>query len=145
MNRTALRIVSVLALIVLSSVWLYGQAESGTISGIVTDSSNAVVAGAKVTVVSANTGLTRSATTASAGEYAITNLKTDSYNLTTEHTGLSKYARQVKVDVGAHVEVSAQLSVTGVSTTVEVTASGETAAVNTESKSPPPVATRDQI
>src|SRR3974390_1726902 len=118
MNRTALRIVSVLALLVLGSVWLFGQAETGTVSGIVTDSSNAVVVGAKVTVVSVNTGLTRSTTTASAGEYALTNLPPTLYTLTIEHQGFQKYTRQVKVDVGSRQEVSAQLSVTGTSTTV---------------------------
>src|SRR5215471_14553952 len=129
MNRTALRIVSVLALIVFGSAFLFGQAETGTISGVVTDSTNAVVAGATVTLVSVNTGLTRTTTTASAGEYAVTNLKPDLYTLTIEHSGFQKYTRQVKVDVGSRSEVSAQLSVTGASTTVEVTAAGETAAV----------------
>src|SRR5271165_4492469 len=145
MNRTALRIVAVLAVLVLGSVWLFGQAESGTISGTVTDSSNAVVAGAKVTVVSAGTGLTRTATTGSSGDYAISSLKPDTYALTIEHTGFQKYTRQVKVDVASHVEVSAQLAVTGVSTTVEVTASGETATVNTETQSLSQVVTAQQI
>ena len=145
MNRTALRIVSVLALLVLGSVWLFGQAETGTISGTVTDSSKAVVAGANVTVVSTSTGLTRTAASGTSGDYAITNLKPDNYSLTIEHTGFQKYTRQVKVDVGAHVDVSAQLAVTGVSTTVEVTASGETATVNTESQTLSTVVTGSQL
>ena len=145
MNRTALRIVAVLALLVLGSVWLFGQAESGTISGTVTDSTNAVVSGAKVTVVSTATGLTRTAATGSSGDYAITNLKPDTYTLTIEHAGFQKYTRQVPVSVGSRVEVSAQLSVTGVSTTVEVSASGETAVVNTESQTLSTVVTSNQI
>ena len=145
MNRSALRIVSVLALLVLGSVWLFGQAETGTISGIVTDSSGAVVAGAKVTVVAPATGTTRSTTTASAGEYAITNLKPDTYNLTIEHTGFQKYTRQVQVAVAARIDVSAQLAVTGTSTTVEVSASNEFAAVNTESQTLSTVVSSNQI
>src|SRR3974377_1785288 len=47
-----------LSVLLLASVWLFGQAESGTISGTVTDASNAVVAGAKGPGVSAHTGLT---------------------------------------------------------------------------------------
>ncbi len=74
MKRSSLRLVALLGVLLLSSVWLFGQAETGVIEGTVTDSSNAVVAGAKVTVVSTTTGLTRSTTTASAGEYTITNL-----------------------------------------------------------------------
>src|SRR6516225_2561554 len=101
MNRTALRLVAVLALLVLGSVWLFGQAETGVVTGIVTDSSNAVVAGAKVTVVATTTGLTRSTTTASAGEYSLTNLPPTTYMLTIEHAGFQKYNRQIKVDVGS--------------------------------------------
>ena len=134
MKLSSLKLVSLLGILLLSSVWLFGQAETGVIEGTVTDSSNAVVTGAKVTVVSAQTGLTRSTTTTSAGEYTITNLKPDTYNVTIEHAGFQKYSRQVQVLIGSKNEVSAQLAVTGTSTTVEVTASGETATVNTESQ-----------
>jgi hypothetical protein len=145
MNRTALRLIAVLALLVLGSVWLFGQAETGLVEGTVTDTSNAVVSGAKVTVVSPNTGQTRTTTTASVGEYTITNLKPDTYVLTIEHPGFQKYTRQVQVLVGSRNEVSAQLSVTGNSTTVEVTASGETAVVNTETQTLSQVVTAQQI
>ncbi|HZD32864.1 MAG TPA: TonB-dependent receptor [Candidatus Angelobacter sp.] len=145
MNRTALRIVAVLALLVFGSVWLFGQAETGSITGTVTDSSNAVVSGATVTAASVNTGTSRTVTTASAGEYTITNLKPDTYTLTIEHAGFQKYTTKFKVDVGSRGEVSAQLAVTGNSTTVEVTAAGETAAVNTESQTLSTVVTSSQI
>ena len=134
-----------LSVLLLASVWLFGQAESGTISGTVTDTSNAVVPGATVTVVSVSTGLSRTTTSGSAGEYAITNLKPDTYNLTVEHSGFQKYSRKVIVDVASRIDVSAQLVVTGTSTTVEVTASGETAAVNTESQTLSQVVTAQQI
>ena len=113
MKRTAVRIVSLLTILLLSSVWLFGQAETGVLSGIVTDTSNAVVPGATVTIVSATTGLTRTATTGSAGEYTISTLKPDHYNLTIERAGFQKYTRQVEVLVGARIDVSAQLNVTG--------------------------------
>ena len=145
MQHRTLRMIAVLSVLLLSSVWLFGQAESGLIEGAVTDSSNAVVVGAKVTVVSPNTGLTRSTVTGSGGDYTITNLKPDTYNLTIEHAGFQKYTRQVQVLVGSKNEVSAQLNVTGTSTTVEVTASGETATVNTESQTLSTVVTSQQL
>ena len=145
MKQSSLRLVSLLGILLLSSVWLFGQAESGQISGTITDSSNAVVSGAKVTVTSPNTGTTRSTTTNTSGEYGLTNLKPDTYNLTVEHAGFQKYARQIQVLVGSRNEVSAQLNVTGVSTTVEVTASGETATVNTESQTLSTVVTSQQL
>jgi hypothetical protein len=145
MKQSSIRLIALLGVLLLSSIWLFGQAETGLIEGTVTDSSNAVVSGAKVTVVSPNTGQTRTTTTAGAGEYAITNLKPDTYTLTIEHPGFQKYTRQVQVLVGSKNEVSAQLNVTGNSTTVEVTASGETAAVNTETQTLSNVVTAQQI
>src|SRR6516165_10828840 len=100
MQHRLYRLLALLGVLLLASCWLFAQGESGTISGIVTDSSNAVVPGATVTVVSTGTGLTRSATTASAGEYAITNLPPATYTLTIEHSGFDKYSRQVTLAVG---------------------------------------------
>ena len=134
-----------LGVLLLASVWLLGQAETGVVSGTVTDSSNAVVPGATVTVVSSNTGFSRTTTTGSAGEYAITNLKPDTYTLTVERAGFQKFSRQVQVAVGSRNDVSVQLAVTGTSTTVEVSASGETAAVNTETQTLSQVVTAQQI
>jgi hypothetical protein len=145
MRSKALRLVAVLGVLLLGTVWLFGQAETGVITGTVTDTSNAVVPGATVTVVSAATALTRSATTASGGEYAITNLPPATYTLTVEHAGFQKFSRQVQVLIGSRNEISAQLNVTGNSTTVEVTASGETAAVNTETQTLSNVVTAQQI
>src|SRR5215469_1462637 len=145
MQHRVYKLLALLGMLLLATCWLFGQAESGAITGIVTDSSNAVVPGATVTVVSTATGLTRSATTASAGEYAITNLPPATYTLTIEHSGFDKYSRQVTLNVGGRMDVSAQLSVTGTATTVEVTASNETAVVNTENQTLSQVVTSNQI
>src|SRR5450432_1338697 len=125
---------ALIGFLLLASALLFGQAESGTISGTVTDKSGAVVPGATVTVASSNTGFSRTTTTGSSGQYAIPALKPDTYTLTVDASGFQKYTKQVVVDVGSRMDVSAQLGVTGASTTVEVTASGETAAVNTETQ-----------
>src|SRR5215831_5824266 len=136
---------AILGVMLLSSVWLFGQAETGTISGTITDKSGAVVPGATVTVTSSNTGFTRSTTTGGSGAYAIPSLKPDTYTITVEQAGFQKYSRQVILDVGARVDISAQLAVTGASTTVEVTGSAETAAVNTENQTLSQVVTAQQI
>ena len=145
MKDSALRVTALLGILVLASAWLFGQAETGVITGTVTDTSSAVVPGATVTVLSTTTGFTRSTSTASAGEYTITNLKPDNYTLTIERAGFQKYTRPVQVLVGSRNDVSVQLSVTGASTTVEVTAAGETAAVNTETQTVSEVVTAEQI
>jgi hypothetical protein len=145
MQQSAQKLLALLGVVLLASVWLFGQAETGTISGIITDPSNAVVPGATVTVVATTTGLTRTVTTGSRGEYSITNLPPTTYNLTVDHSGFQKYTRQVIVDVGSAMSVSAQLSVTGTSTTVEVSAASETAVVNTENQTLSQVITSQQI
>jgi len=140
------RSVSVLLwVLLLVSVGLFGQAESGTVSGTITDNTGAVVPGATVTMTSVNTAQTRSAVTGSAGEYAVPSLRPDTYSITVEREGFQKYSRKVVVDVGSRIDLSAQLSVSGASTTVEVTSSGETAAVNTETQTLSQVITAQDI
>jgi outer membrane receptor protein involved in Fe transport len=133
MNRKA-RLISLFAILTLVSVWAFGQAESGAINGIVTDKTGAVVVGATVTATSVDTGLVRTTTTKSAGEYAITNLPPKLYTITIDAEGFQKYAYQIKVGVGSMNDVSAKLAVSGASTTVEVTESAGTAVVNAENQ-----------
>ncbi len=134
MNRTTLRLISLLSILMLFSVWAFGQAESGSINGTVTDKTGAVVVGAKVTATSVDTGLVRTTTTKSAGEYTITNLPPKTYDVTIEAQGFQKLTQRVKVGIGSIIDVSAKLAVTGASTTVEVTGSAEMATVNTENQ-----------
>ena len=145
MNRTNLRRISLLSILLLSSVWLLGQAETGQITGTVTDPSGAIVAGAKVTATDVNTSASRTATTNGAGSYTITNLQPSTYDVNVEGSGFAKFTRRVEVTVGSKNEVSAQMSVTGGGTTVEVTAEGGAAQVNTESQTLSNVVTGKQI
>ena len=134
MNRTTLRLVTLLAILTLCSVWAFGQAETGVINGTVTDKTGAVVVGASVTATSIDTGLVRTTTTGSAGEYTITNLPPKTYDVVIDAKGFQKYTQRIKVGVGSMNEISAKLGVTGASTTVEVTGSAEMATVNTENQ-----------
>jgi len=145
MKRNSLKLVSLLGILLLSSVWLFGQAETGVLVGTVTDSTGAVVANAKVTVVSTGTNASRSTVTDSRGDYVVTTLKPGAYQLTIDASGFAKFSRQVQITVGSTVDASVKLSVTGVATTVEVTASGEVATVNTESSTLSDVVTTKQI
>ena len=128
------RLPIVLLVLALSSVFAFGQTEDGQISGTVKDPTGAVVSGAKVTVKSVNTGFTREATTNSSGLYTIPTLRPDTYEVTVEASGFQKYGHRIEVAVGSQNDVSAQLTVGGSATTVEVSATGETVAVNTETQ-----------
>ena len=66
-----------------------GQVEQGTITGIVTDQSGALVAGAKVTVTNLDTQVTGSSETNNQGNYTFPFLPHGSYSVTAEKTGFS--------------------------------------------------------
>jgi Carboxypeptidase regulatory-like domain len=111
---------------------VYGQTDTGWISGTITDSTGAVVTGAKVVAKSANTGTSRETTTNSAGIYTIPSLKPDTYDVSVEAAGFASLTQRVEVTVGAETAMSAQLEVGKATTVVEVTASEGAASVNTE-------------
>ena len=68
------------------------QSVSGTILGTVTDSTGAVVAGAKVTIINEGTGLTRTVVADVNGEYTAPALPTGHYTITSEMTGFKTVA-----------------------------------------------------
>jgi hypothetical protein len=85
-----------------------GQIVTATLVGEVTDRSGAVVAGVKVTVVSVATGLARSATSDSSGEYVIPLLPAGQYRLTADQNGFRQTAISgivLEVEQKARVDV----------------------------------------
>jgi outer membrane receptor protein involved in Fe transport len=111
----------------------YGQAEAGSVSGTVRDSSGAVVAGATVTVKNVATSVERSAQTGETGQYIIPGLNPGIYDVTVTSAGFSKFLARVEVTVGGRTPLDPQLSVSNQATTVEVVAEGGTA-INTQTQ-----------
>lgn len=98
------------------------QAVYGSILGTVTDQQGAAVAGAKVTVTSVGKGTTQETTTNEDGNYTVSHLIPDVYNVHIEATGFKSYdvkAIQVSADTGAKVD--AKMDVGSVSQSIEVT------------------------
>jgi outer membrane receptor protein involved in Fe transport len=122
-----------------------GQTDTGSINGTITDPTGAVVLGAKVSVKSVNTGLTRETSTNSSGIYTIPSLKPDEYIVTVLATGFQSVNQHVQVSVGGIVEVSVQLTVGKAVEFVEVTGAAEANEVNTESQTLSSVVTESQI
>src|SRR5262245_22757848 len=84
------------------------QAVTGTILGTVTDSTGAVIAGAKVTVTNVDTGLSRTVTTDAAGEYTTPQVPTGNYTVLGEMSGFKATALsnvQVGVDQRVRIDV----------------------------------------
>src|SRR5712672_4570263 len=74
------------------SVLAFGQAQTGTLRGTVTDPNGGVVAGATVTAKNAATCANTPTTTNGEGSYVIPNLLPGKYSVTVEQTGFSKKA-----------------------------------------------------
>jgi hypothetical protein len=99
------------------------QKDSGAIAGWVKDPSNAVVAGAKVTVRDLDRGTALVLTTNSEGEYVADPVKIGNYSVTVEKAGFKKSsAGPVTVDVQSRPAVNFVLQVGSTSETVMVTA-----------------------
>ena len=72
----------VLALTILSASQAHAQVAGATLSGVITDPSGAVIAGAKVSITNTATGITREVVADSAGFYSVPNLLPGSYEVT---------------------------------------------------------------
>lgn len=99
------------------------QAVFGSIFGTVTDPSGAAVPGAKVTVTSATKGTSQETTTNTDGNYSVTHLIPDVYNVRAEGAGFKAFeAKNIVVSADAAARVDGQFQVGGSTETVEVTA-----------------------
>jgi hypothetical protein len=100
------------------------QAVSGTIVGTVTDSSGAVVSGAKITLVSEETGLSRTLTTDSHGEFQAPSMPTGSYTVTAEAQGFKLASvSNLQLSVDQRVKVDLKLEIGAMTETVSIEAS----------------------
>ena len=101
---------------------LYAQVNTGSLSGIVLDPSGASVANATVTVKAADTGYSRTVTSAQDGAYSMPNLPIGNYVLTTTIKGFSRLEEQVNIGVGERIRLDLHLTVGAADQTVEVQA-----------------------
>jgi hypothetical protein len=129
--RNSLRAVlaSILAPIILLlniSAPALAQQPVGGIEGTVTDPQGAVVARASVIVRSVSTNLTRTAETGDEGQYRVSQLPPDTYEVRVSAPNFkSTVARDVKVDVGTNVALDLKLEVGVASEEVTVVGSTE--------------------
>src|SRR6476660_7783181 len=102
----------------------FGQAVYGSIVGTVTDSTGAVVPGAKVTVTNVQKGTTANVTTSNAGgNYSVQHLIPDVYVVQIEAPSFAvAKIENVRVSADSTVRVDTSLQVSSTSQTVEVTA-----------------------
>jgi len=122
---------------------VYGQA-AGSFSGNVVDKSGSGVAGSTVSVISQDTGLTRTAKTDEAGHYLVPLLPVGTFTVRVESSGFqTTESKDLRLQVAEARELDFTLVPAAVTTTVTV--SGEAVAIETANPSLGQVITSQQV
>ena len=112
----------ILFLAVLSAHAQTGNA--GTIRGIVTDSSGAVIPNAKVHLINEVSQLDRTAVSDSSGQFSFSNVPFNPYHLTVSAQGFATLVQDVDLRSAVGTNLKLAMQVTGGSSTVTVEATG---------------------
>jgi hypothetical protein len=115
----------------LSGSCAWAQTGTTSLHGKVLDSTRAVVEGASITIANQTQGFSRTATTASTGEFEFLALPPGTYVLTVEKAGFKKYQQtnlQLLVNVPTSVNVVLQVG----APTTQIEVSGQAPVINTE-------------
>ena len=104
----------------------FGQG-SASLSGTITDASQAVIYGAAVVVTNVETGVETKTTSNNSGIYNFQSLQTGTYNLAVEAAGFSRAVRTgIRLGLGTRGSMNVEMAVAGTHTEVEVTGTVET-------------------
>jgi hypothetical protein len=109
MSRNISRALCLFALFVLAAGSSFAQTATSRVTGTVTDSTGAVVAGATVTAKNEATGVAQTQVTTDAGLYAFTSLPVGAYTITVERQGfkiVQKTGNQLQVDTPLSVDLT---------------------------------------
>ena len=152
MSRSFLRSLLALA-ILLTSCLMQAQSTGGRIIGRVTDTSGAVVPGAKVILTNEATGVNYNSQSNGTGDFSVLQLPVGVYTVTVDHGNFKKYVQkgvrlelnqvlnlQVAMQLGATSEV---VDVTGEAPLVDTSSSQLGAAVNERTVVKLPLSARD--
>jgi len=117
-------VIAALLLLLTLSAQLFGQTAS-SLSGTVTDASQAVLSGATVTAVNDATGVKASTTTNNAGIYNLASLQPGTYKVTVTMTGFQSNTKTDVALLGGPARLNFELAVAGVATQIEVQSSAQ--------------------
>jgi hypothetical protein len=102
---------------------LFAQGYFGTVSGILTDPSGAMIAGAKVTLLDEEKGYQFTATSNKEGQYLFVSIPPGSYTVTAEAKGFEKEIRtHIKLNISENPSANLTMKVARGTETVEVKA-----------------------
>jgi hypothetical protein len=124
-RRTTLQVrlmVLFFALVLSSLFHVSAQVDTASLTGLVTDSTGAVVPGARVVATNKSTNLASETVTTEDGYYTITNLRPGLYTIDVEKDGFKRESKtEVKLSVDQRARLDFALSVGAVSETITVT------------------------
>ena len=113
------RAVSIAVVVTVSVVGVaQAQTPSGTITGVVTDTSGARVVDAGVSIASLQTGYAWALTTSPEGIFSIPALKPGEYRVTVTAAGFKRVERDVSVEAGATTTADLTLEIGDVTSSV---------------------------
>jgi carboxypeptidase family protein len=144
MKRCSVWLLLSLCVVLLLLAPVYAQKITGTISGVVTDPSGAVVAGATVAITNTETGLKRTTTTSTAGEYTAPDLPPGTYRVVISQANFKESVTdKVELHVSSSAIVNAQLQVG--KSSEQVTVEADTIQVQTDNASLGEVVEGEQV
>ncbi|MBL8226946.1 MAG: TonB-dependent receptor [Bryobacterales bacterium] len=120
-----------LLILLFSAQFAFSQAVNGTLVGTVSDSSGALVANAKVTLVATQTGISQTAQTNQSGNYSFPNLQPGLYRVEVEITGFRKAIRD-QIDVLVNSTARADLTLQPGQINESITVAAEAAVLQTD-------------
>ncbi len=132
---------SIFAILLVSCFAVGGlaQTDTATITGVVTDPTDAAIPGASLSVVNAATGLKYEAESNAAGVYEIPALPIGDYRVTVKHEGFQTLERRgVTLHAGDRARIDLRLQVGAVNQVAEVTSRSAAARGSRNFKLPRP-------
>ncbi len=119
---TIVRPLLLLLVALLVPVFAFGQVDQGAITGVVTDTTGALIPGANIRLTASDTGLTLQTRSNQSGNYTFSPLKIGDYSVSVSVNGFQTLTRQnLHVDAQQRLEVDLRLTPGKVSQTITVT------------------------
>ena len=120
---------AILLIALLSALFLPLQVfaqSTASLSGRVTDASQAVLTSAEVTAINVETGMESRTTTNNSGIYSFPSLQPGTYRVSAQSSGFqNKTLTDVRLRMGVQSSLNFEMDVAGISTTIEVTSTAE--------------------
>jgi hypothetical protein len=130
-RQRILAVTLVIATLMALPATLFGQAYFGTVSGVLTDATGAVVGGAKVVLTDQQKGYTFNTTSDNDGRYLFRSIPPGLYLVSADAKGFGKsLSARFKLDINENVTTNLTMKVAGASQTVEVSAQAQAIQTN---------------